>query len=317
MPPEKTPRVDPVIAILLRALPDRDVDPESPERARADFRRLVKFAPYRGEGNAGGVEDFALEAGRRVRLYRPAAAGPAPTVAFFHGGGWVVGDLDGYDAQCRRLRDGTGAAVLSAEYRLAPEAPFPAAVEDCLGVVRWAARNVARLGGDAARLAVAGDSAGGNLAAVVAQTVRGEIALRAQLLLYPALDSVGLRSGQASLRFPSHARCATGYFLTMRRMNWYADRYVPNEDDRADPRASPLRAAQLAGLAPAVIATAGFDPLLDEGRAYAAALRDAGVATTYLEFESLIHGFFALASFSPGARRAAQACCAAFKSLLV
>jgi acetyl esterase len=317
MPTEKTPHLDPVIAILLRALPARDVDPESPEQVRADFRRLTKFAPYRGSGNAGGIEDFAVDGGLRARLYRPALPGPVPTVVFFHGGGWVVGDLDGYDAQCRRLRDLTGAAILSAEYRLAPEAPFPAAVGDCLEATRWAARNVARLGGDASRLAVAGDSAGANLATVVAQELRGEVALRAQLLLYPGLDSVGLRSGEASLRYPSHERYATGYFLTLRRMNWYADRYVPNENDRADPRASPLRAAEFAGLAPAVIATAGFDPLRDEGRAYASALRAAGVATTYLEFGSLVHGFFALASLSPGARRAAQACGAAFKSLLV
>jgi len=205
MPPEKTPRVDPVIAILLRALPDRDVDPESPERARADFRRLVKFAPYRGEGNAGGVEDFALEAGRRVRLYRPAAAGPAPTVVFFHGGGWVVGDLDGYDAQCRRLRDGTGAAVLSAEYRLAPEAPFPAAVEDCLGVVRWAARNVARLGGDAARLAVAGDSAGArrDCAARTAATVSG--ARLGRFALGSSVAALSLARALCDRLLPHHA----------------------------------------------------------------------------------------------------------------
>jgi acetyl esterase len=177
-------------------------------------------------------------------------------------------------------------------------------------------RNVGRLGGDATRIAVAGDSAGANLAAVVAQTLREEVKLAGQLLIYPATDSVGLRSGEATARFPSHGTFASGYFLTLERMKWYADRYIPSEDDRHDPRASPLRAEDLSGVAPAVIATAGFDPLLDEGRAYAEKLRAAGVPVTYLEFAALVHGYFALATFSPGARRAAAATCAAFKDLL-
>src|SRR5271155_79045 len=310
-------RLDPVLALLLKVAPERNAEPANAAIARSQFRRASGLMRYRGAGRAGGIEDFDLGSGLRARLYRPSASGPVATVVFFHGGGWVVGDVASYGAQCRRLRDGTGAAILSVESRLAPEALFPAAVEAALAAMRWAAANVDRLGGDGTRLGVAGDSAGGNLAAVVAQAMRREkIALRAQLLVYPALDSVGLRSGEASLRFPSHARFARGYFLTLAGMNWYADRYVPAERDRADPRASPLRAEYLAGLPPAVIATAGFDPLLDEGRAYAAALRAAGVPVTYLEFPALIHGFFGLASLSPGCRRAANSCCSAFRALL-
>jgi acetyl esterase len=311
-----TAPLDPVVAFLLRAIPARDDQPDDPELLRAEFRRLSRLAPYRGSGKAGGIVDFALEGGLHARLYRPLEPPPVPTVVFFHGGGWVVGDIECYDPQCRRLRDYTGAAVLSAEYRLAPEAPFPAAVQDAIAAMRWAARNVNSLGGDPRRLAVAGDSAGANLAAAVAQTLRSEIALRAQLLLYPGLDSTGLRSGEASLRYPSHETFANGYFLTLPRMNWYADRYLPNDDDRADPRASPLRAPDLRGVAAAVIATAGYDPLRDEGRAYADALRAANVPVTYLEFETLVHGFFGLASLSPGARSAARESCAAFAQLL-
>jgi acetyl esterase len=309
-------RLDPAIGLILRLLPDRDDVPPGPEAVREQFDRVIKLTYYHGAGSAGGIEDLTLDSGIAARLYRPAVAGPVPTIVFFHGGGWVVGTLDGYDSQCKRLRDGTGAAVLSVAYRLAPEAPFPAPVDDALSATRWAVRNVERLGGDASRIAVAGDSAGANLAAVVAQVLRAEVSLAGQLLIYPAVDSVGLRSGEASVRFPSHATFAKGYFLTLERMKWYADRYIPSEDDRHDPRASPLRAVDLTRVAPAVIATAGFDPLLDEGRAYAAALRAAGVAVTYLEFATLVHGYFALATFSPGARRAAAATCAAFKALI-
>ncbi len=308
---------DRVTALLLRVLPVRDADPPDAATVRKQFRAFAPFTYYGGAGRAGGVEDLVLDDGLRARLYRPKASGLVPTIVFFHGGGWVVGDVTTYDSQCRRLRDWVGAAVLSIEYRLAPEVQFPVPVDDCIAATRWAVRNVARLGGDAARIAVAGDSAGGNMAAVVAQTMRDEgIALRAQLLLYPATDSVGLRSGEASQRFPSHETYGTGYFLTLSRMQWYADRYIPNEADRATAKASPLRAESLAGLAPAIVATAGLDPLLDEGRAYAAALRAAGTPVTYLEFPGLIHGFFAIASLGGRSRSAAAACCAELKRLL-
>ncbi len=308
---------DRVTALLLRVLPVREADPPDAATVRKQFRGFAPFLRYHGAGNAGGVEDLTLDDGLRARLYRPRANGPVATVVFFHGGGWVVGDVPTYDAQCRRLRDLVGAAVLSVEYRLAPEVQFPVPIDDCIAATRWAARNVARLGGDAARLAVAGDSAGGNMAAVVAQAMRDEgIALRAQLLLYPATDSVGLRSGEASQRFPSHETYASGYVLTLRRMQWYADQYIPSENDRTTAKASPLRARTLAGLAPAVVATAGLDPLLDEGRAYAEALRAAGTPVTYLEFPGLLHGFFAIASLGGGSRRAAAACGAEFKRLL-
>jgi len=262
---------------------------------------------YRGAGRAGGIVDLTIPGGIRARLYRPRGTGPVPTIVFFHGGGWVFGSVPLYDSQCRRLRDDTGAVVLSVEYRLAPEHPYPAAVEDAIAATRWAAENIARLGGDPDALGVAGDSAGGNLAAIVAIAMRDAgVKLRGQLLIYPATDFVGLRSGEASQRYPSHVTNGTGYFLTLAQMNWFADRYIPGEDERADWRASPLRAKSLAGVAPACVSVGGYDPLLDDVRVYTNALRTSHVPVRYFEFPRLVHGFYALASFSKRSRSAAK-----------
>ncbi len=310
-------RLDPPTAALLRLIPKRDVGAIDIPRARKFQELLLRLSPYRGRGRAGGIVDLTLPGGIAARLYRPKRPGPVPTIVFFHGGGWVFGSVPGYDAQVKRLRDDTDACVLSVEYRLAPEHPYPAATEDAIAATRWAFDNVARLGGDPQAIAVAGDSAGGNLAAVAAIAMRDAgLELRAQLLIYPAIDFVGLRSGEATQRYPSHGFNGTGYFLTLEMMKWFADRYVDSEDDRAQWLASPLRAASLAGVAPAVLTVGGFDPLLDDVRVYADALRRANVPVTYLEEARLVHGFYAMGALSKGSRDAATRFGAAARAIL-
>jgi acetyl esterase len=220
-----------------------------------------------------------------VRVYTPEGEPPFPIVVWFHGGGWVVGTLDTYDPLCRALAAAVPAVVVSVGYRLAPEHPWPAAVEDAYAATLWASRNAAGLGGAQDRLAVAGDSAGGNLAAVVALGARdrGGPAIAFQLLVYPALDAAG---GTASWR--DHAE---GFHLTAAGMRWYWDHYLGGADGRA-PDASPLRAAFLSGLPPALVIVAEHDVLRDEGEAYAARLAGAGVAATATRYPGMVHGFF-------------------------
>ena len=223
-----------------------------------------------------------------LRLYRGAGAGPdakLPTLVFFHGGGWVVGDLETHDAMCRHIANAAGCAVVAVDYRLAPEHKFPAAVEDCVAATLWLGENGGELGLDVSRLAVGGDSAGGNLATVVSLIARdrGAPRLCAQLLLYPALDF--------GMKQTSHRRFAEGYLLTEATMRWFAEAYLWRLEDAEDWRASPLRAADLSNLPPAYVLTAGYDPLCDEGIAYARQLREAGVAVDHRHFASQIHGF--------------------------
>jgi acetyl esterase len=220
-----------------------------------------------------------------ARLYRAAATGTLPVLVFFHGGGWVVGDIESHDTVCRHLASRASCAVLSVDYRLAPEHKFPAAVEDCFAATAWVAGNAAALGVDAARLAVGGDSAGGNLAAVVSLLARDRDAPRIiqQLLIYPATD--------AAMRHDSIGRFAEGYVLTRATMRWFYDQYLRAPEDAADWQASPLAAPDLKGLPPAYVLTAGYDPLCDEGDAYAARLAAAGVAVTHRTFPGQVHGF--------------------------
>jgi acetyl esterase len=243
---------------------------------------------------SGPVEDVAAVEDRAVpgpggdipvRIYRPSREAPLPAVAFFHGGGWVLGSIETHDGTCRALANRSGAVVVSVDYRLAPESRFPAAVDDCMAATRWVYDNAAGLGVDGSRLAVAGDSAGGNLAAVVAQLARdgGGPPLRFQLLIYPATD--------ARMQTASITENGEGYFLTRADMTWFYGHYgAPPED----PRVSPLLRDDLTGLPPAMVITAQYDPLLDEGDAYAARLRDAGVAVTHLPCPGMIHGFFGM-----------------------
>jgi acetyl esterase len=221
------------------------------------------------------------------RLYVPhAASAPGPLLVYYHGGGWVQGSVATHDASCRLLAHLSGVRVLSIDYRLAPEHPFPAAVDDAVAAYGWAAANAASLGGDPARLAVGGDSAGGNLAAIVAQAARDDDAVPApvfQLLIYPACD--------LSRKADSVRTFADGFLLTESDMDWYMAKYVPDPAQRADPRVSPLLAEHLGGLPPAFVATCVPDPLRDEGEAYAARLREAGVPVALQRFGQL-HGFF-------------------------
>jgi acetyl esterase len=217
-----------------------------------------------------------------VRVYRPGGDGPLPIVVWLHGGGWAMGSIETYDAPVRALANAAAAIVVSVEYRLAPEHRFPAAVEDSLAAVRWAASCAAELGGDPARLAVAGDSAGGNLAAVVARRLRGELDLRLQVLVYPVTDG--------GVNTPSYREFAYRYGLTAAGMRRFWELYLDGSDS-SDPDASPLRAGDLSGVAPAFVLTAEHDVLRDEGEAYAAALEAAGVPVTLTRWPGTIHGF--------------------------
>jgi acetyl esterase len=239
-----------------------------------------------------------------VRIYRPEADGPLPTVAFFHGGGWVIGDLDTHDLTARTIAAEAAAVVVSVDYRLAPEHRFPAAAEDALAAATWIAGHLGELGGGDV-LGVAGDSAGGNLAAVVAQRLRDRV--RAQLLMYPATDVPG--------EYASRLDNAEGFFLDLHTMTWFLEQYVGPDTDLTDPLLSPLH-GELAGLAPAVVVVAELDPLRDEGKAYAEALQAAGVPVSLRQFDGLIHGFIDMGRHSRAAQEAVAQTCALFRALL-
>jgi acetyl esterase len=240
--------------------------------------------------------------GLALRAYRPpgTAKETLPALAYFHGGGWSIGDLDTHDVLCRELALGARCAVFSVEYRLAPEAPFPAAVDDCLAATEFVLQQKDLLI-DTSRVAVGGDSAGANLAAVVAIALKEKIAF--QLLIYPATDQ---RMNTESLK-----RNGEGYLLTRAMMNVFRGNYLPREADRLDWRASPLLAPSLAGVAPAFLLTAGFDPLVDEGRAYAERLAREGVEVSYRNYEDMVHGFIVMGGVLDTAREAVADCCAA------
>lgn len=234
-----------------------------------------------------------------LRAYRPAGTGPderLPALVYFHGGGWVIGDLDTHDVLCRQLANGARCAVYSVDYRMGPEHPFPAAVEDCLAATKFvAARHE--------RLAVGGDSAGGNLAAVVALLARdaGGPAIAYQLLIYPVTDQ---RGGH-----PSVARNGEGYLLTRKSMDYFQAQYLPRREDLTDWRASPLLAESLAELPPAYLITAGYDPLLDEGREYAERMAREGVDVAYREYPDMVHGFILMGGVLDTANAAVAECC--------
>ncbi len=239
-------------------------------------------------------------AGRlRIRIYRPAGtvARLLPTILYFHGGGFVIGSLEGYDLACRYFCARSGCAVVAVDYRLAPEHKFPAAIDDALAAYRWLAEDATSLGLDPARIVVAGDSAGGTIAAVAAQELRGDARPPClQWLIYPATDLAGDTG--------SHRSCGEGFLLTHDDMEWFRGHYLNGPGEIDDPRASPLRAADLSGVAPALVFTAGFDPLRDEGQAYADRLGTAGVKTIHREFDTLIHGFVGMRGALAAAARA-------------
>lgn len=225
-----------------------------------------------------------------VRIYTPDSDGPHPVVTYFHGGGFVLGDLDSHDAPCRTITQDADAVVVSVDYRRAPEQPFPAPVEDCYAATEWIAENASEFGWDADRLAVAGDSAGGNLAAVVALAARDRNGpdVAHQLLVYPVTD---YRHADGRIRdYPSREENAAGYFLTEESMAYFETHYVPSWVHRPNPYLSPIAAPSHADLPPATVVTCGFDPLRDEGIAYVEALESAGVPVTHHHYERLIHG---------------------------
>ncbi len=245
-----------------------------------------------------------------VRAYRPAGARKEeilPALVYYHGGGWVIGDLDTHDVVCRTLANGARCAVFSVEYRKAPESPFPAAVEDCFSALSYISRNSASLKINAKQIAVGGDSAGGNLAAVVALMARdaGFGGLALQLLIYPATDQ--------QMGFPSLDRNGEGYLLTKKIMHYFRGHYLPNRGDWTDWRASPLLARSLAGLPRAFVLTAGFDPLVDEGRAYAERLEKEGIATEYRNYADMVHGFITMGRVLDTANEALADCARALK----
>ena len=306
--------LDPQIGALLARMEGMPPMSEgTPEAARERFRRLsLASAALSPPPEVAEVEDITIAGAAEelaARLYRPPAEGHVPTLVFFHGGGFTIGDIASYDAQCRTLCRGGEVAVLSVEYRLAPESPFPAAVDDAIAASEWALAHPSRLGGDPRRVTIGGDSAGGNLAAVASQALRGrEPALSAQLLIYPVTDF--------STQRPSVAENGEGLFLTADDMRWFESNYLPPGIPRADPRVSPLLADDLSALPPAVIVTAELDPLRDDGEAYADALAAAGVPVVRRRFPSLIHGFFGMGSFSDAARAAVEDVCGDLREML-
>ncbi|WP_081685772.1 alpha/beta hydrolase [Candidatus Solirubrobacter pratensis] len=290
-------RLDPEVQLLL-SLRERMQPPiwdasMTVERGRAVTREEAWIAAGPRAIEVAEVRDLTA-AGLRARLYVPDEPGPHPLLVYFHGGGFVAGDLDTHDAPCRVLCRHGGVRVLSVDYRLAPEHPFPAWVEDALAAYDWACENAAALGADPRRVAVSGDSAGGNLAALIAQERRPGPAL--QLLIYPSVDMTRMRR--------SHELFGDGFFLTSALIEWYAGHFLPEGADAADIRRSPLLAPDVSGVAPAIVVNAGFDPLRDEGEAYAARLRDAGVPVLAHRFRGLFHGFINSVGVSPACRGA-------------
>jgi len=277
----------------------------TPLQARAQYQELCRRTRKPGEWPVTAT-DLALPApGGAVsaRLYRPREAGKAlPVLAYFHGGGWCIGDLDTHDGACRQLASEAGSAVLAVDYRLAPENPFPAAVEDCFAALSHIAEEGGRLGLDSRRIAVGGDSAGGNLAAVTTLMARDAgIDLKAQLLIYPATDFSRVRQ--------SHEDYAEGFLLTRESMAWFGGNYLP-ERAHGDWRASPILAADHRRLPPALVIVGECDPLRDESRDYALALREAGNEAEFHLYPGMIHGFFTMGGAITAADRAIAQCAA-------
>jgi acetyl esterase len=268
---------------VLAAQKGRGWEEMTPAEAREVFNGLTQVF---GTGpELVGVENQVIDGRVPVRLFRPANGKALPVVMFFHGGGWVLGNLDTHDTLCRRLAKASGCIVVSVGYRLAPERRFPAALDDCFDAAVYVAEHADSLGIDARRLAVCGDSAGGNLAAAVALRARerGTLRVHSQWLIYPVLE--------AWFDTESYRAFGEGYGLTRAAMQWFWDCYAPTAADRANPLAAPLLAKSLGGLPPVQVITAEYDVLRDEGEAFAAKLKAAGVPTTLRRHDGMLHGF--------------------------
>ena len=292
--PEAQKLVDALAALNLKPVED-----STPAEARESIRaRTAALGPF--EDVAAVADHLVPVTGGEiaVRVYSPGGPGPHPVLVFYHGGGWVIGDLYTHDGICRSITNAAGCMVASVDYRLAPESRYPVAAEDSYAALVWIVENAARLGIDARRVAVGGDSAGGNLATVVALMARdrGGPALVQQTLIYPVTNH--------DFDTPSYHENATGYVLTREAMRWFWHHYLARAEQGKEPHASPLLAPGLAGLPPALVITAGCDPLRDEGEAYAGRLRDAGVPVTLTRYEGVFHGFFRMTRLLTKARAA-------------
>jgi acetyl esterase len=301
--------LDPQARALIDLMIEKGVPPThtlTPEQARAFYRDRRGFTQPEPPAMAE-VRDLSVGA-LRLRLYRPHTSGQAlPVLLYLHGGGWTIGDLDTHDVLCRQLAREAGGAVVAVDYRMGPEHRFPAAVDDCVEAFRWVLAQAPALHLDPRRTAVGGDSAGGNLAAALCLVQReaGEPLPGFQLLIYPATDMRAVA--------PSHTTNGQGYMLTSDSIAWYRGNYIADAAQWTDWRASPLLAASHAGLPPALVLTAGFDPLRDEGLQYANALSAAGVPTQYVCFERQIHGFITMGRVIEEAHTAVALCGAALR----
>ena len=292
-----------VIALLdlIKAAGRPPMDSLPPPEARLAFlagRTVLQPEP----AEVASVRDFTIPGDIPVRLYRGVGTDPAaklPCLVYYHGGGWVIGDLDSHDVLCRRLANDAGCLVLSVHYRLAPEHKFPAAFDDSVSAMHFAVAHADQIGADPAKIAVGGDSAGGNLAAAAALAARDAgIVLTNQILIYPVTD--------LAMTHGSYARVTDGFPLVNRTMVWFIDHYLRNDADKYDWRASPLRAASLAGTAPATVIVAAHDPLADESQAYAKRLEQDGVLVTSHYFSGQIHGFVSMGKMLRGAEMAVR-----------
>ena len=319
---------DPIIDRLISA-PPIVLDGRVLNRRLQAMLVLSERLGIRADGEQGSVADRRVEMRRATALGMPVRTGlhvvdrrvpgpageipiriyrrfglpeTAPAIVYLHGGGWVTGDLDTHDGSCRLLADESECIVIAVDYRLAPEHVFPAAIDDAVAAYRWVHDHAAELSIEPGRVGVMGDSAGANLAAVIAQVTRDTDvpAPVAQGLIYPATDAL--------LREPSHQIFATGFFLTKESMEWFRSKYLPDRSDWDSPLASPIEQKDLVGVAPALIVTAGFDPLRDEGRRYAELLVEAGVPTRYRCYDDMVHGFFGMGILPGGMAMATEIC---------
>ncbi len=301
-----SPKLDPTVRFLLEAIaaegnpPLESFSPVEARKIAEEGLKLVRgtMEPLRSienlliPGPAGEIP---------IRMYTPESPAPRPALLYFHGGGWVVCNLDTHDVVCSAIAHRAGAVVIAVDYRLAPEHKFPAAVIDCYAATLWVAANAQKLGVDPKRISVGGDSAGGNLAAVISLKSRDENgpAIALQVMVYPVTDL-------SSFGTQSYEEFGEDHYLTKKEMEWFRDHYLRTMDDAYDPDASPLLAKDLTRLPPAVIITAECDPLCDEGAAYAKRLSDAGVPVTYTCYKGMIHPFFSLSGVIPQAFDALQ-----------
>ena len=303
---------------LLDLMVERNVPPThtlTPAQARQMYLERRSYTQPNAKDLAE-VRDLQVPAGSGphgaipLRLYKPSVAEVLPVLVYYHGGGWVIGDLDTHDVLCRELAHLSGCAVVAVDYRMGPEYRFPAAVDDCFAATRWVRQNAQTLGLDADRMAVGGDSAGGNLAAVVSLLSRdaGDLPIRYQLLIYPATD---MRQLTASIQSNGQ-----GYMLTKDTMDYFQGHYIDDKTAFSDWRASPLLAASHANLPPALVLTAGFDPLRDEGIAYAQKMTEAGSHSTHISFERQIHGFITMGRVNAESNVAVRMCASELRAAL-